>query len=484
LTRAPPAVVFRQFGLARHGGGARSAGVQDVVKDDSDRLSALRTELRRQLGDERFALWFDSGARLSLQQSVLHVVAASTAEMHWLRRKLHQTLVECCAKAWGAAPAIVYERADDAMARGDAPPQSTEVAPSRPPAGPATGRPSLRSFADYVVGSCNRLAVQAAHDVARQPGRFTPLVLCGPVGSGKTHLLRAIEQAARSAPARIRALALTAEQFTSQFVEALDRRALPGFRHKARSVDFLLIDDVQFFHGKRATFEELLHTIDALHGRGGQIVLTSDAPVAEWPPGCADLAHRVAAGLAVALETPDYLTRLGIVGALARRMSVELDHAVVELIARQIAGSARLLSGAINRLAAVGMAVGKPVTVELAEATLAEFCRQHVPPVRLADIQRAVCEVFGVESASLRSSSKTRSVAGPRMLAMWLARRYTRAALSEIGDYFGGRSHSTVVSAKRKLDDLITSGGEIVVGDRACHVEDAVRRIEAALRAG
>jgi chromosomal replication initiator protein len=207
-------------------------------------------------------------------------------------------------------------------------------------------------------------------------------------------------------------------------------------------------------------------------------------PVADLQSVSPELACRASAGLAAWLQTPDYATRIGIVGEMARRMNIALDASVVDLIARQITGSSRLLSGAINRLVAVGMALDKPVTVELAEATLAEFCRQHVPPLRLLDIQRAVCEVFGVESASLRSARKTRSVAGPRMLAMWLARRYTRAALSEIGDFFGGRSHSTVVSAKRKFDDLITAGGEIVVGDRACQVEEAVRRIEAALRAG
>ena len=464
--------------------------------DDSDRLSALRTELRRRLGAERFALWFESRTRLTLAEGVLRVMSASPAEMQLVRRRFHQALVDSCVRAWSAAPTLVYEvreRAPEDVVASPSPVVANEPAQPAPPT-PSDGlaaenRPILarhprRSFADFVVGDCNRLAVQAAHDVARQPGRYTPLVLCGPQGSGKTHLLQSIEHAVRSGPGRVRALALTAEQFTAQFVDALGRRALPSFRQKARSVDFLLIDDVQFFEGKRATLEELLHTIDALQSRGGQIVLASGVPVAELQAASPELACRASAGLAVALQTPDYATRIGIVGGMARRMNIELDAAVVELIARQIAGSGRLLSGAINRLVAVGMALDKPVTVELAEATLAEFCRQHVPPVRLADIQRAVCEVFGVESASLRSARKTRSVAGPRMLAMWLARRYTRAALSEIGDFFGGRSHSTVVSAKRKFDDLITAGGEIVVGDHACQVEDAVRRIEAVLRAG
>jgi chromosomal replication initiator protein len=149
-----------------------------------------------------------------------------------------------------------------------------------------------------------------------------------------------------------------------------------------------------------------------------------------------------------------------------------------------VAGSARLLSGAINRLVAASMAVGQPISRELAERELTEFCSQHSPQVRLPDIQRAVCEEFGVEPATLRSSRRNRAAAEPRMLCMWLARRYTRAALSEIGDFFGGRRHSTVVSAKRKIDGLLNCGGTIVVGDQPCQVEDALRRIDARLRIG
>ncbi len=359
------------------------------------------------------------------------------------------------------------------------------VAPGAPTPPQCAATPAARrTFDDFIVGACNELAVQAAHDAACRPGRFTPLFFYGPPGCGKTHLLRAIEHALRTSHSRVHALVLTAEQFTGQFVEALDRRALPGFRHKARSVDFLLVDDVQFFQGKRATLDELLHTIDALQNRGGQIVLASDETAADLASVSPDLACRVSAGLAVALDPPDYATRLGIVRAAAARMHVAVEQPVVELIASQAVGSGRMLAGALNRLVAVATALDKPITVELAEAALAEFCRQHVPQVRLADIQRAVCDVFGVEGATLRSPRKTRVAAEPRMLAMWLARRYTRAALSEIGEFFGGRSHSTVASAKKKFDGLISHGGKIVVGDRPCHIEEAVRRIETKLRTG
>jgi chromosomal replication initiator protein len=320
--------------------------------------------------------------------------------------------------------------------------------------------------------------------LARQPGRYTPLLVYGPSGSGKSHVLEATSHAARAARGRVRCLAITGEQFTAQFLDALNSRALPGFRHKLRSVELLLVDDVQFFGNKKATLEELLYTIDALHGRQGQVVLTSDRPVAELRAMNAELGARLASGLAVALDLPDYATRVGIVRSTAERLKVELEPAVVELVARQVAGSARLLSGAINRLAAASQAASQAITLEFAERELIDFCQQHSPQVRLPDIQRAVCDEFGVEPSTLRSPRRNRAAADPRMLCMWLARRYTRAALSEIGEFFGGRQHSTVVSAKRKFDGLLCNGGEIVVGDRACQVEEAVRRIEARLRTG
>lgn len=286
----------------------------------------------------------------------------------------------------------------------------------------------------------------------------------------------------RASRQRLRVMQLTAEQFTSQFLEALEKRSLPSLRQKTRSLDLLAIDDVQFLGNKRATVEELVYTIDAVQARGGQVVLSSDRPASELQSVSAELATRISAGLAVAIDPPDYATRLGIVRAMTARMDVAMGDDVIELIAQQVVGSGRMLSGAINRLVAASMAARKPITFDLAGGAIADFCRQHAPQVRLADIQRAVCEVFGVEATSLKSARKCRSVAEPRMLAMWLARRYTRAALSEIGDFFGRRSHSTVVSAQRKFDGLIAQRGEIVVGDQPCQVEEAVRRIEAKLR--
>jgi chromosomal replication initiator protein len=479
--------------------------MQDVVKDDSDRLSGICDALRRRLGADRFDLWLGGRTRLELIGNTLRVVCVSRAELVFLRRNLHRPLAECCVATCSPAPTVVFHEAapgaigDEpsaptrtmaSVASTSAPTSAMAVAPlrvaaaTRPTVEPPTPRTNARTFETFACGSSNRLALQAARDLAEHPGRFSPLLLSGPVGCGKSHLVEAIEHAARRARGRVRSVAITSEQFTTEFLEALHRRAVPGFRHKMRGIDLLLVEDVHFFAGKRATIEELNYTIDTLQARGGQVVLTSESPVADLAAVSTELAARIAGGLAVTIDPPDFAVRLGVVRRIAERVKAALCDAVIELIARQVVGSARLLAGAINRLVATSMAASQAITLEFAERVIADFCQQHAPQVRLPDIQRAVCDLFGVEPATLRSQRRTRAVAEPRMLCMWLARRYTRAALSEIGEFFGGRSHSTVVSAKRKFDEMINEGGEVVIGDRPCRIDEAIRRIEARLRTG
>lgn len=493
---------------------ARFRSSQEVVMDDSDRLSALRLELRRSLGNERYDLWLGPQTTLTLDKGVLLVGCASQIEVQWLRRNLQATLAECGAAIFGTTPSVEFAespqtvhvaQADgsqpsarsprrspkkrycesqltfDEIAANTAVPQAPATPLIAEDAVPTKKRPRW-TFEDFVVGDSNRMAAEAARSAAQQIGRFSPLLIYGTSGTGKTHLMSAVAFMGRGSRQRLRVMQLTAEQFTSQFLEALEKRSLPGLRQKTRNLDLLIVDDVHFLGNKRATLEELNYTIDAVQARGGQVVLSSDRPASELQAISAELAARISAGLAVAIDPPDYAARRGIVRAMVTRMEIAMGDDVIELIAQQVVGSGRMLGGAVNRLVAASMAARKPITLELAGGALAEFCRQHSPQVRLADIQRAVCEVFGVESTSLKSQRKCRSVAEPRMLAMWLARRYTRAALSEIGDFFGRRSHSTVVSAQRKFDSLIAGHGEIIVCDQLCQVEDAVRRIEAKLR--
>jgi len=481
-----------------------------------DRLSALRNELASRLGNQRFELLIGTHTSLKCIAGKLLVGSPSQFQLQWLRRRLHDTLKNSCQAVWGEGLAVEYHVDETVVDPSSVENQSESVATvevaqpeaSRPMSTISDGAkknsresaagktdngqqlnriPRVVSvFENFVVGNGNELAYRTAQSVAGQLGHYGPLLLFGPPGVGKTHLQYAILNQLRKAGSQIRALRLTAEQFTAEFLGALDRRVLPGFRHKYRSVDVLLVDDIQFLAGKKATLDELLYTIDTLHERGRQVVLTCDRSPGDLKSVSDEMVSRISGGLAIPMLSPDYATRIGLVRQFSSRLRVaglgEFDEETVAIIATQIAGSARQLQGAINRLVATCQAHGRPVTASLARSTMIEYVQQNTPVVRLADIHRAVCEVFGVEAGSLKSQRKSRSVAAPRMLAMWLARKHTRAALGEIGEYFGRRSHSTVISAHRKIEGLVSKGGEISVSDRSCHVEEAIRQVEQALR--
>ena len=349
------------------------------------------------------------------------------------------------------------------------------------------GAPPRRRFASletFVSGETNRVAVASAEMVVRRPGQVTPLMFHGPTSVGKTHLLEGIWTAARKSHHRLTAVYLSAEQFTSQFLEALRGSGLPNFRRKYRGVGVLILDDLQFFVGKRATQVELLHTIDGFLREGRQLVFAADRSPAELPELGPELTTRLTGGLVCRIEPPDHATRLAIVGQMARRMKLHVPPEVQQLVASRLTSHARQLSGALCRLQATSEALGRPISLPLAEEALADLVGHSGRVVRLPDIEKAVCEVFGLEPASLQSDAKGKRVSHPRMLAMWLARKHTRAALSEIGHYFGRRSHSTVLSAQKRVDGWMASGRTLELADHHWPTDDAIRQVERRLAAG
>jgi chromosomal replication initiator protein len=277
-------------------------------------------------------------------------------------------------------------------------------------------------------------------------------------------------------------LYLTAEQFTTSFVEALRGSGMPGFRQKCRGAQLLAIDDLQFFPGKRRTLEELLYTLDSFAAEGRQVVLASDRGLSELRALGPELVSRLSGGLICELSPQEFTTRLGIVRQFADEAGMAFTDEVAKLIATQISAGARELRGALHRLKAMSAAHGEPVSNQLAERALDELARHSTRIVRLTDVQKVVCEAFGVEAAQLRSDRKGRSLVGPRMLAMWLARKYTRAPWSEIGQFFGRHSHSTVISAHRRVEKQIAEQGKVGMANQSCQVEEAIRRLETALR--
>lgn len=361
----------------------------------------------------------------------------------------------------------------------------TPGTPARRPTGqPVQGNRHAPRLDTFVVGPSNRMAFAAIELAASRPGEMSPLILHGPSGVGKTYLLEGICTHFRGLHPKGSAVFLSAEQFTTGFLQALHGSGLPGFRRNCRTADLLVIDDLQFFVGKRATIMELQHTIDALHRQGRQMVLACDREIESLTDLGADLLTRLHGGMTARMLPPDAEVRRGIVAATAARRGLALPEEVVHYISARMTRHTRELTGALNRLEATSHMLGLPITLGMAEEALADLVRSSGRSVRLADIERAVCSAFGIDAGSLQSAQRARKVNHPRMLAMFLARKHTPAALTEIGSYFGRRSHSTVISAQKTINEWVSTGSQIVLADSTWNVAEAIRRVEEMLRAG
>ncbi len=486
--------------------------------DDKEIVSALRLALAGRVGQDRYELWFGETTRFELAEPTLTVGAPNEFFQRWIRANFRKQIEQACFEAAGWYPRIEFTIEPPAepsaeppapkepmpstkpngalrssrngsalrVVEGDAP-RSGNGHPGAAPRAPAAanGKPCRRlaSFDDFVCGETNQIAFRAAERVAVQPGE-TPLYLHGPTSVGKTHLLESICTEARRRDPKLTVIYQSAEQFTSYFLEALRGSGLPNFRRKYRGVGLLILDDLQFLVGKRATRIELLHTVDTLLREGRQLVFAADQPPGQLSALGPELVTRLQSGMVCRLDSPDHATRLGIVRKLSTRLGMRVPDEVEQYIASRVTSHAREISGALCRLQATSEGLRKPVTLSMAKDALSELIRQAGPVVRLPDIERAVCEVFELDSGTLKSNGRTRSVSYPRMLAMWLARKHTRAALSEIGSYFGRRGHSTVVSAQRRVDGWMADGTPVDVAHRTWTADEAIRRIERKLEAG
>ncbi len=345
-------------------------------------------------------------------------------------------------------------------------------------------RPAKRqfhTFQDFVIGSGNKVAHAAAAAVL-SPGGASPLVLYGPTGSGKSHLLESVWYQAKQIAGLKRLVYLSAEQFLNQFVEALQGSGLPNFRRKYRDLQVLLIDDLHHLAGKRHTVIELQHTIDVLTQAGHRIVVTCDRPPREIAGLGDELAGRLSSGLVLGLESPDEATREGILRKLTEQKNLELPAHMLQWLAADLPGDARVLAGAVNRLQAAAMAWGASPHEDAVRDLLGDLWQSTGKGVRLEEIAAAVCEEFDLSPDTLNSNDRSKSASQPRMLAMYLARRFTRMPLGEISRFFGRKSHSTVLSAESKVE-LWLNEKAVVLGPRGkLSVDDALKRVRLRLR--
>ena len=311
------------------------------------------------------------------------------------------------------------------------------------------------AFDNFVVGKSNELAFAAAQRVAEaEKVTFNPLFLYGGVGLGKTHLMNAIGWKIKKNNPNRKVIFLSAEKFMYQFVRALRYKDTATFKDQFRSIDVLMIDDVQFIGGKENTQEEFFHTFNALVEQNRQIVVSADKSPLDLEGVAERLRSRLGGGLIADIHPTTYELRLGILMEKAKKRGVDIPSKVLEFLSYKIVSNVREMEGALNRLVAHATLVGSPITIDTAQEVLQDLLRAHDKKVTIEEIQKKVAEHFNIRITDMHSPRRSRSVARPRQVAMYLAKSITSRSLPEIGRKFGGRDHTTVMHAVRKIEEL------------------------------
>jgi chromosomal replication initiator protein len=325
-----------------------------------------------------------------------------------------------------------------------------------------TGLNSRYRFDNFVLGKSNELGFAAASQIAKKPGEaYNPLLLYGSTGLGKTHLLHAIGNMIREQRPSTKVLYLDSERFVSDMIKALRHGSIDNFKKHYRSAGALLIDDIQFFAGKKSSQEEFFHTFNTLLDSKQQIVLTCDRYPKEVVGLEARLRSRFGWGLTVAIEPPDFETRVAILMNKAQENGVTLEEPVAFLVAKRLRSHVRDLEGALNTLIANARFTGREISESFAREVLRDLLTVHDRLITIENIQKTVCEYYKLRMAELLSKRRPRSIARPRQMAMALCKELTQHSLPEIGDAFGGRDHTTVLHACRKIEELCEIDGRL-----------------------
>ncbi len=318
------------------------------------------------------------------------------------------------------------------------------------------------TFANHIEGKSNQIARAATKQVSENPGSaYNPLFIYGGVGLGKTHLMHAAGNLIKENKAQARVAYVHSERFVSDMVKALETGTMEKFKQYYRSLDALLIDDIQFFAGKNQSQEEFFHTFNTLLETNSQIILTSDKFPKEINNLQERLTSRFESGLTVRIDPPELETRVAILKNKARKNKIDLADDVAFMVAKKIRHNVRELEGALHRLAASSRFSNREIDLELAKDTLKDLTQFQERKISMENIQKTVADYFGIRVSELKSKRRNRQIARPRQIAMALAKELTSMSLPDIGDAFGGRDHTTVIHACKKVDELVKTDNKI-----------------------
>jgi chromosomal replication initiator protein len=453
----------------------------------NDTWGSVREDLVKRVGRNNYVTWIEPLKLSALSDGVARFEVPTSFFGDWVSRNFADHI-----RSHMNAAGVGVERVEFAVARPGAASAASTVPASQADttAAPRRAAPAVRptpararaadadevpgapldsrfTFDSFVVGKPNELAHAAARRVAEGgPVTFNPLFLYGGVGLGKTHLMHAIAHELQSRQPELRVLYLSAEQFMYRFVQALRERQIMDFKELFRSVDVLMVDDVQFIAGKDSTQEEFFHTFNALVDQNKQIVISADRAPGEIKDLEDRIKSRLQCGLVVDLHPTDYELRLGILQTKAEHYrsqykGLQISDGVLEFLAHRITTNVRVLEGALTRLFAFASLVGREITLELAQDCLADILRASDRKLTIEEIQRKVAEHYNIRLSDMIGPKRLRTIARPRQIAMYLAKQLTPRSLPEIGRRFGGRDHTTIMHGVRKIEELMTMDSQL-----------------------
>jgi chromosomal replication initiator protein len=414
--------------------------------------------IRRNITEVEYHTWFERIRPLGIREGVLELAVPTSFALDWIKRHYAPLIQEALGLLGAQVP-----RFELLVVPGAAQPVQVDIFQAAPQADQGKSKLNPKyTFENFVVGPNNNLAHAAAVAVAESPGKaYNPLFIYGGVGLGKTHLMHAVGHSVAKRFPSLRIEYVSTETFTNELINAIREDRMAEFRERYRSVDLLLVDDIQFIAGKERTQEEFFHTFNALFEAHKQIILSSDRPPKDILTLEARLRSRFEWGLITDIQPPDLETRIAILKMNAEQRGLRIGEDVLEYIARQVTSNIRELEGALMRVVAYASLNGVELTRQVAAKALSDIFAPREVEVDPQEIVRVVAEHFGLRPEDLVGGGRRKEVVLPRQMAMFLVRELTRASLPEIGQLFGGRDHTTVLYAIQKVQELSESDREV-----------------------
>jgi|APCry1669189665_1035243.scaffolds.fasta_scaffold01471_3 chromosomal replication initiator protein len=453
----------------RHHSGLSSVPTPETRAQLWDQLAEV---IRGRVSPDSFDRWFSGVSLLSFTSEEVTLGVPNPIHQFFIESNYSTLLSSALVEAFGSPRKLILDSVQETQSSPEGVESHGEEMPVEAQsefkpqaatnkavggAGNPTGMNPSYTFESFIVGANNQFAHAASQAVANSPARtYNPLFIYGGSGLGKTHLLQSIGHQILAERKGSRVVYLRSEQFTNEFIDAIQKNALVAFRKRYRQADILMIDDIQFFAGKERSQEEFFHTFGALHDGNKQIILSSDRPASEISNLEQRLVSRFEWGMTAEIQPPDMETRIAILQGKASRMHIEIEHWVLEFLADKIRSDIRRLEGALMRVAAYKSLSGHALTNDALEHLLRDVLQEQArKAVTIEQIQKKVAEHFDIRLADMTSKRRPTSIAYPRQIAMYLSREMTPSTLVEIGDAFGGKDHGTVIHACKLIKSRI-----------------------------